>query len=83
MDVVYIDKFRYWIQKNIRSSASPFGTLCGTEYSTVVDSCKSGNEISGSIKVGIFLTSWATIRSSIKTLFYGVNKSYSVLKTRF
>jgi len=52
----------------------------GSRQSPVVGFCKHGNEPLGCIKVGNFLTSWATIKFS-RTLLHGI--SYKSVHTMF
>jgi hypothetical protein len=46
----------------------------------MADCCKCGNDLSGSIKCGYFLTSWEPVSFSRRTLFHSV---YTGLFTKF
>jgi hypothetical protein len=46
----------------------------GSGYIQVTGTCESGNEHSGSINAGNFLTSWKPVRFSRRTLLHGVSK---------
>jgi hypothetical protein len=48
----------------------------GTGQSPPVGCCQHGNEISGSIKAGNFLTSRETISFSRRTILHGVRHVY-------
>jgi hypothetical protein len=45
----------------------------GLGYGPVAGSCEHGNELSGSIKAGNFLSSWATISLSNRVLLHEIN----------
>jgi len=52
----------------------------GSGYGQVAGTCECGNDLSGSIKSGNFLTSWEPFSFSRRTLLRGESKKVMVTK---